>query len=103
MRLNLKKQACVKDSMAGRSSRHASFSMIQETEQALFTEHNLETKNAEDEEPQMQNNEEKSYILAPFNSIKSMFIEGTRDLQVARGDHKAHRWTQGHQVRKEVP
>lgn len=23
----------------------------------------------------MQNNEEKSYILAPFNSIKSMFIE----------------------------
>jgi hypothetical protein len=46
-----------------------------ETEQGLFTEHNLETKNGEDEEPQMANNEEKSYILAPFNSIKSMFID----------------------------
>lgn len=32
MRLNLKKQAYVKDSMVGRSSRHASFSMNQETE-----------------------------------------------------------------------
>lgn len=51
MRLNLKKSAHVKDSMAGKSSRHASFSQIQETEQALFTEHNLETKNADEEEP----------------------------------------------------
>lgn len=75
MRLNLKKSAHVKDSMAGKSSRHASFSQIQETEQALFTEHNLETKNADEEEPQMRNNEDKSLILAPFNSIKSMFID----------------------------
>lgn len=72
MRLNLKKSSRIKESL--KSSRH-SCSLIQETEQALFTEHNLETKNAEDEEPQMQNHEEKSYILAPFNSIKSMFIE----------------------------
>ena len=35
----------------------------------------METRNGDDEEPQLQNNEEKSYILAPFNSIKYMFVE----------------------------
>ena len=28
-----------------------------------------------DEEPQLANQEEKSFILAPFNSVKSMFID----------------------------
>ena len=40
----------------------------------LFTEHNLETKLGDDEANQ-GNQEEKSYILAPFNFIKSMFVE----------------------------
>ena len=51
MRLNLKK-SLLKDSVA-KSSRNQSFSMIQETEQALFTEHNLETRTGEEDEPQM--------------------------------------------------
>ena len=45
-----------------------------ESEQILFTEHNLETRMGE-EEPNLQNQEEKSFILAPFNSVKSMFID----------------------------
>lgn len=40
----------------------------------MFTEHNLETRMG-DEEPQLANQEEKSFILAPFNSVKSMFID----------------------------
>ena len=51
----------------------------------LFTEHNLETKLGDDEANQ-GNQEEKSYILAPFNSTKSNietgeeFLEQVRDL-----------------------
>lgn len=52
----------------------------------LFTEHHLETLMGE-EEPQLANNEEKSFILAPFNSVKSMFIEnGTQVMEPRRGD-----------------
>ena len=79
LRLNLKKSSHQRlDSAAAHSNcsrrQQTTHSAVHETEQMLFTEHNLETKLGEDEANQ-GNQEEKSYILAPFNSIKSMFIE----------------------------
>ena len=45
-----------------------------ETEQLLFTEHALETRNNDDER-ETANNEDKSFILAPFNSLDEHFVQ----------------------------
>ena len=62
-----------------------------ETEQILFTEHNLDTKNG-DEEPNLVNQEEKSFILAPFNSVKSMFIDAGNQIKEIRSDDPPFIW-----------
>ena len=68
------------------SRRNTSQSGVNETENGLFTEHNLETKLGE-ESADKANVEEKSFILAPFNSVKSLFIEnGNQILEPKKGD-----------------
>ena len=81
MRLNLKLGQNQRIHSAAKSTASKPGSMMSpnsqmhlDSEQILFTEHNLETRMGE-EEPNLQNQEEKSFILAPFNSVKSMFID----------------------------
>ena len=62
-----------------------------ESEQILFTEHNLETRMGE-EEPNLQNQEEKSFILAPFNSVKSMFIDQGNQIKEVKKDDPPFIW-----------
>ena len=57
----------------------------------LFTEHNLETKLGDDEANQ-GNQEEKSYILAPFNSIKSMFVENGNPIVEQKKEDPPFEW-----------
>ena len=65
--------------------------MNHETEQILFTEHNLETRIGE-EEPNLQNQEEKSFILAPFNSVKSIFIDQGNQIKEIKKDDPPFKW-----------
>lgn len=62
-----------------------------DSEQILFTEHNLETRMGE-EEPNLQNQEEKSFILAPFNSVKSMFIDQGNQIKEVKKDDPPFIW-----------
>lgn len=96
LRLNLKKSSHQRlDSAAAQSNcskrQVTSHSAVQETEQMLFTEHNLETKLGDDEANQ-GNQEEKSYILAPFNSIKSMFIENGNPIVEQKKEDPPFEW-----------
>ena len=45
----------------------------------LFTEHALETRNNDDER-ETANNEDKSFILAPFNSLDELFMDNKQPL-----------------------
>lgn len=45
-----------------------------------------------DEEPNLANQEEKSFILAPFNSVKSMFIDQGNQIKEVKKDDPPYIW-----------
>jgi hypothetical protein len=57
----------------------------------LFTEHALETRNNDDER-ETANNEDKSFILAPFNSLDELFMDNNQPLMEQRKDMPPFKW-----------